>query len=511
MCAAAALVLSACSNGGGDDAATTGGEPVEGGELVVASLPSVLDPAGSTSRSNWMVAASVCEGLFANDSESSVHDGLVESWSYDEEALRYDLSLREGVLFHDGSTLAATDVVASLERYRASESGDLFDQLVDEISEEGELEISITVAQPTGAIPALLATPDTPAYIMPAAFLDGVEEGDTLDDLVCTGPYTFESFTVDQEAVIARFDDYVSRSEDPDGSAGAKTAYADTISFIPFNAANALNQVRTDAVHIAPQFVSLDQLAVYEADPALVPQVQESGGFSLIQFNHREGLFTDLAMREAVLHAVDTEEIATQNLGDLEYFTDSSSFFPEGSDWYSQEGQEVYESRDPAVAEQLLDEAGYDGTPVRILYRPDQDSYGPVLRQQLEAVGFEVDLQGVDAATFTATRTDPEVWDIFLAGGTSYSDPLTVVFLGDEFPGWWVTDEKTELMERITAGATTEERKPAWDEMQAMLWEELPFIKLGDEPRMAITSTSVGGFEPSQGTVRGFYNVWVTD
>lgn len=507
--AACALALTGCAATG--DGTPPSGPPQAGGELVVASLPSTLDPMDSTSRTNWMIAASVCEGLFANDTEASVHDGLVESWSYDESGPRYDLTLRADVPFHDGSTLDSADVVASLDRYRGSDPGSTFGALVDRVEATGPLEVSIHLTEPTGAIPALLATPDTPAYIFPSEVLDALGEDDTLAELTCTGPYEFESFAVDQEALISRFDGYASREEEPDGAAGAKTAYTDTIRFVPFNASNGLNQVRTDAVHVVPQFVGTDLLSVYEEDPRLVPQVQEDGGFSLIQFNHEDGLFTDKQLREAVLNAVDPEQIALQNLGGLDYFTNGSSFFPEGSDWYSEEGAEVWESRDPDRSRELLEEAGYDGTPIRLLYRPDQDTYGPVLRQQLEAVGFTVTMNEVDAATFTATRTDPGVWDLFLAGGTSYSDPLTVVFLGDEFPGWWVTEEKQELMQAITTGADLAERGPAWDRMQALLWEDLPFVKLGDEPRLTITATSVGGFESSKGTVRGFYNLWIAD
>lgn len=520
--AATALVLTACGgDGNGNDSNNNAqetvveggaeGEAVTGGELVVASLPSELDPTASTSRTNWMIAASVCEGLFANDTEASVQDGLVDSWDYDEDALEYTLSLRADVPFHDGSILTADDAVASLDRYRESASGDLFGQLVADITATGDLDLTITVNEPTGAIPALLATPDTPAYIMPASLLDGLGEDDTLDELVCTGPYQFDSFAADREAVISRFDDYASREEDPNGSAGAKTAYVDTIKFIPFNESNVLNQVRTGAVHVAPQFVGLDQLPVYENDQDLVPQVQENGGFSLIQFNHEEGLFTDLTMREALFHAVEPEELAIQKLGDLDYYSNSSSFFPEGSDWHSDAGQDVWEGRDPSLVPGLLEEAGYDGTPIRLLHRPNQDPYAPALRQQLEEAGFTVEMNAVDAATFTETRTDSSTWDIFLAGGTSYSDPLTVVFLGDEFPGWWVTEEKAALMADITAGADLAERKPAWDELQELLYTDLPFVKLGDEPRLAITSPDVGGFVPSKGTVRGFYNLWIED
>jgi peptide/nickel transport system substrate-binding protein len=511
------VVAVAACGGDSSDASTdvdpaSAGSAVSGGNLVVASLPTVIDPAASTSRTNWMVAATACEGLFANGADQQVHDGLVASWEYDTDALAYRMVLRDDVVFHDGSSLTAADVVASLQRYGSSDSGQQFGELVDGYTVESDTEFIIELSQPSGAIPALLATPDSPAYIMPASLVDGVSPDDALDELICTGPYAFDSFTVDQNAVLSRFDGYVSRDEDPDGSAGAKTAYVDTIEFIPFNSANALNQVRTSAVHVAPQFVSLDQLDSYEADPALAPVVQVDGGFKLLQFNHAEGPFTDLRLRQAVQLAVDPEAIALQNLGGLDYFSDNSSMFAEDSPWHSAAGEEVYLDRaNPEAAEALLDEAGYDGTPVRMLYRPEQDAYGPLLQQQLEDAGFVVEPMAVDAATFTSTRTEPDTWDLFLAGGTSYSDPLTVVFLADSFPGWWVSDRKTELMNDILEGADFDERKPAWDQLQQLIWEELPFIKLGSEPRMAITSVDVGGFEPQQGTVRGFYNIWLDE
>lgn len=502
-----AVLLASCS---GSPSAVTGAsaEPTKGGELVVASLPAMIDPYVTTSRSNWMVAASVCEGLFANAANTSVSDGLAESYEYDPTTGTYTIVLREGVKLHSGAELTAADVVASLQRYRSAAAGKLFNSLAKDIKEVDARTISITATTPSGAIPALLATPDTGAYIMSAASLNDAGEKD-LTKLDCTGPYKLDSFATDQQAVISRFDDYTSRSEKSDGAAGAKTAYTDTIRFLPFNDANALNQVRTSQVHVVPQFLSMDQLSVYQADPTLHAVVNEDAQFSLLQFNHKAGPMRELKVRQAVLNAVNPEAIAAQNLGGTEHFSNISSLFPKASPWYSEAGKDIYENRNPETAKKLLKDAGYDGTPVRILYRPDSDGYGPLLKQELEAAGFTVDLQSVDAATFGSTRTDASKWDIFLAGGTAYSDPLTVVFLNDDFPGWWATEEKAVQMADVTAGKDLAARKPAWDKVQQLIWDDLPFLKLGHEPRLVVTAAKVGGFEASQGTVRGFYNVWL--
>lgn len=510
VAAAAALVLSGCSASQDTHADPSSDGPVKGGEIVVASLPAMIDPYISTSRSNWMVAASVCEGLFANGANMAVHNGLAEDYTYDKATGEYLITIREGVALHSGGVLTATDVVASLERYRAGNAGELFGELTGAIEAVDKKTISIQTKTPTGAIPALLATPDTGAYIVSAESIKAAGDAD-LEELDCTGPYTLDSYTVDDSAVISRFDSYTPRTEEADGGAGEKVAYANTIRFVPLNEDNVINQLRTGQVNIAPQFVSMDQLTVYESDPALTPVITEGGGFSLLQFNLEQGPFADLTLRQAAMNAIDSEAIALQQLGGTDYFDDISSMFPKDSPWYSEAGSDVWQNRSSEQAENLLKEAGYDGTPVRVLYRPSSDNYGPLLQQQLENVGFAVELMAVDKATFGDTRTDPTKWDLFLAGGTAYSDPLTVVFLNDTYPGWWATDEKHRLMAELTAGATLEERKPVWDELQQLIWDDLPFIKLGHEPRLVVSSSDIGGLKPAQGTARGFYNIWKTE
>src|SRR5690606_21589220 len=104
----------------------------------------------TTQRVVGLVAGSVCEGLFENKSDLSPADGLLDSWDYDED-LTYTFHLREGVLFHDGTTLTADDVVASLDRYAASAPGATFGGLVDSISAEDDVTAVLTLTSPSAA------------------------------------------------------------------------------------------------------------------------------------------------------------------------------------------------------------------------------------------------------------------------------------------------------------------------------------------------------------------------
>ena len=72
-------------------------------------------------------------------------------------------------------------------------------------------------------------------------------------------------------------------------------------------------------------------------------------------------------------------------------------------------------------ARALLKESGYDGTPIVMLHQTDlvsSNQFQPVTKQQLERVGFKVELQAMDWNTVVARRARKELpskggWNIF--------------------------------------------------------------------------------------------------
>jgi peptide/nickel transport system substrate-binding protein len=126
--------------------------PRRGGELVIAGMPTALDPVYSTLRSNWLAAATMCEGLWENDARMGVHNGLAENYQYDG-ATTYTVRLRGGVTFHDGQTLRAADVAASLQRYAGSSPGATFGKILDKVSAADDLTVVIKLKQPLTSCP----------------------------------------------------------------------------------------------------------------------------------------------------------------------------------------------------------------------------------------------------------------------------------------------------------------------------------------------------------------------
>src|SRR4029077_6013574 len=67
-------------------------------------------------------------------------------------------------------------------------------------------------------------------------------------------------------------------------------------------------------------------------------------------------------------------------------------------------------------ARRLLKEAGYAGQPVRWMTTQEYDymyKTALVAKQQLEDVGFKIDLQVLDWATLAQRWNNPELFDVF--------------------------------------------------------------------------------------------------
>ena len=134
------LFIQACSAGG------TTPTPVEEfpaeptgqqkGVLHVAVQPIVqTDPAFISSDPEVLVANHIYDYLVDVTPNNTITPRLATGWKVSDDGLTYEFTLAEGVMFHDGSTLTAEDVVWTFNRLRDPEVGsatvDLYSNIAD--------------------------------------------------------------------------------------------------------------------------------------------------------------------------------------------------------------------------------------------------------------------------------------------------------------------------------------------------------------------------------------------
>lgn len=492
---AAAILLAALSSTSGLAHAQS-----RGGVIDVATIgePPTLDPMASTADLVGIVTQHMFETLYTFDTDWSVIPLLAaEMPDISEDGRVYTIPLRTGVKFHDGSDMTAADVVASLNRWMTIASrGKQAAGVIESVEAVDDATVRITLKSAYAPLTALLSLNNAAAIILP----EEVVGQDPLQDYVGTGPYKLQERRPDQYIQLVRYDEYASREGEPKGYGGARKQYLDEIRFVPVPDPN----TRIEGA-VAGQFDYVDALPVeaYDrvASGASEPVVLKPFGWPVFVMNTKEGLNSDIRIRKAIQAALAPEDMMLAAFGSEEFFAIDGAWYPEGFRWHTDAGTDPYKpSGDTAAAKALLQEAGYDGKPLRILTSRQYEYHykmAQVAEAYLEAAGFDVQLDVVEWATLTQNRADPALWDIYITHSPFLAEPSLMGIMSDSSPGWWATDAKHAAVEAFNAESDPEKRAELFAEVQKVIYEEAPAFKVGNFNALAAQSPKLEGVVPA--------------
>ena len=462
-------------------------KPRAGGIFKAAMIgePPTLDLHSTTAVITQQITWHIYETLYTYDKGYNPVPLLVESHTVGDKGRTYTFRLRRGVKFHNGKEMTAADVVASVKRWgRISGHGKALWKGVEGIEAKDPSTVVLYLKEPMSALLMGLARINNGAAIYPQELVDAAGDG-PIKEYVGTGPYRFVEHKPDRHLKLARFNEYSARSDAAAGGfGGARIAYLDEILFIPVpEVAVRLAGVETGEYHYAAQ-IKQDQYDRIKTMSGVVPSVIKPSAWSVAVPNHKQGLLTDKRLRQAMQAVLDMEPIMAAGFGHRDFYRiDPSVMFVEQPAWYSKVGSELYNQKNRAKAQKLLKEAGYAGTPVRWVTTKEYEwmyKNALVAKQQMEAAGFKVDLQVVDWATLVQRRNKPELFDVFSTGFTFNPDPAFNTAVECNWPGWWCHEDKERWLDTLRSEGDPRVRRAVWEKVQAMMYEDVGRIKLGD-------------------------------
>ncbi len=487
--------------------------PRSGGTLRVATIgePPSLDthfPVGILASA---IGQHLFESLFTVDKDFRPTPLLAESYTLADGGRRAVVKLRHGVLFHNGKEMVSEDVVASLKRllkleyhFRSFAAPNVVD-----VRASDRYTVEILLKKPSSMLLPMLSI--SSAAIYPKEVIDESPE-ERIKRFIGTGPFEFVEWKPDRHIELKRFERYVARQDAPNGYGGKRSAYVDRIRFIPVpDASVRVAGVETGEYDVAEE-IPADFYSRVKGNPAVQALIMKPLSFPFINFNKKEGLFTNRTLRQAVAAALDFEPIMLAAASSKEFYSLSPSIYqPEIKAWYTTAGKERYNQKTPELARQLMKQAGYSGQPIRWLSTKQYDyiyNIGLTAKAQLEKVGFNVDLQVTEWSTLVTRRTKPDLWDVFVTGNSlSPEPPLYQAWLADSWPGWWADARKDDLLAKFDAETDHAKRLAIWADIQKLIFEEAPMIRLGDMNGLAIAGSKVKGLWPVY--LMPYYNVWL--
>ncbi|MGI3200424.1 ABC transporter substrate-binding protein [Streptomyces sp. GLT-R25] len=165
--------------------------------LAIDSTSAVNDPAFYTTLGDWMAVDCICRGLaFISFESNEPTPDLAKSWKISDDQLTYTFTLRDGVKFHDGTTLSSADVLATLNRQFDPENKTLpkgasrplasLGNNVASLTAEDDLTVKLVLKAPDRTVLAQLS--DIGGRVISKAALDKYGSG-IGKHLVGTGPF----------------------------------------------------------------------------------------------------------------------------------------------------------------------------------------------------------------------------------------------------------------------------------------------------------------------------------
>ena len=444
-------------------------------------------PITGANRINLTFAPLLYRGLFALDRNFQVQNDLCESYTVSEDGLVWTFTLAQAT-FSDGEPLTAAQVVASLnqarrsDRYRARLTG-----VIRVAGKEDQ--VTVTLAQPNGALPALLDVPI-------------VKETDDPLRPLGTGDYVFDE------------DEYGGYLRPRDG--------ADT----------PLERIALRSVSASDDLVGAfdtQEISLVETDFLGTNMPEFSGrlettdypttGLLYVGCNTKDGACEDPLVRRALSLAWDRQRMVTEILSGHAVVT-TLPIHPYADHYDAQMAAALAYDKEGAV--ELLSQAGWNldeeghlvkrrnQLTLRLVVNQENTfkvALATVLGQALEELGCVVTVDKLPWDDFV-TALERGNFDLYLGETLLTADFDPQVLVGTDGGlnyGGWGSEKTDELLDGYRAAQGTRRTQVA-SALWAKLGEEAPIIPLCFKNGSLLTQWGqVGGMTPTQQNV--FYGL----
>ncbi|MCY4589745.1 MAG: ABC transporter substrate-binding protein [Alphaproteobacteria bacterium] len=429
--------------------------------VVMHSDLKIVDPIWTTAYMSRNYGYMVYDTLFAMDANTDVHPQMVESYEVSADKLTYTFTLRPGLAWHDGSPVTSADVIPSIQRWGSKDSmGQKLMEFVADMQAVDDRTFKMVLKEPYGLVTMSLAKPSSNVpFIMPAS-VAATPSSEQISEYIGSGPFVFdvENWKPGDTVLFTRNDNYQPRSESPSWASGGKVVKVEAVEWLSVKdhqtAVNSLIEGEIDYIESPPN----DLLPLLEGDENVALKViNPLGAQFMFRLNHLHPPFDNVKIRRAALASINQKDFMQATIGDPAYYKECAAMFICGSALATDAGADIVLKSDFELSKQLLEEAGYDGTPIVIMQSTDVNvlnNLGPVAKANLEKGGFVTDLQAMDWQTLVARRAKREHpseggWNVFMTSWTA-ADILNPIMAAGFNAGcdsaWfgWPCDEKME-------------------------------------------------------------------
>lgn len=359
------------------------------------------------------VSEAIAESLVALDPDTKeIYPVLLtELPTVSDDGLTYTFTLKDGVKFHDGTTLKASDVkytfarmflpdtkATSIDSYIYIQGAqDIVDGKTTELTGltvQDDTHFTIQLTQPYSTFLAMLAQFYAVIYPEQACSAAGTNWGSGTT-FVGTGPFKLTSNDDSTEVVLEAFDDYHEGRPD-----------LDEVDFVYVDDANTrMMNYKNDDIDLA--FIDRTLMNQYGNDDQVKDQIVNytPGSCQFVNLNLKTNQYlADVRVRQALSLAINRDEICSTILSGAA--EPASAFLPPSCTGYKQRDVLEY---DPDKAQQLLAEAGASNITLNAQVRSQDQNLMVALQDAWSKIGVTTNVTVIDSGVWSDSRKNGDL------------------------------------------------------------------------------------------------------
>ncbi|OEC94728.1 TIGR04028 family ABC transporter substrate-binding protein [Rhizobium sp. YK2] len=510
-------------------------QPLKGGTLIYLEQQAhtnLYPPAGGFYPNGGILNQITDKLTYQNPKTLDIEPWIAESWTVDDKATEYTFKIRKGVTFSDGTPLDANAVAKNYDTFGLGNKE--LKQPVSEVInnyDHSEVVDPYTVKfyfkkpspgflQGTSVIGSGLVSLKTLA-------LSFDQLGDATK-IIGSGPFVVESETLGKQLSLKARTDY---NWGPSKLEHQGRAYLDGIKYI----ITGEDSVRIGAL-LSGQADFIRQLQAYDekqvSDQNFAIYAAPTRGVNdSVAFRPDNPLVADIRVRQALLHATNNKEIV-DTLFSANYPQAKSVISSAAAGYTDLSSKLTY---DPALAEKLLDEAGWkkgasgvrekDGKPLSLavyesLPQPQNKAVLQLVAQQWARLGVKLQVLAGTSGNLVTDNIDPAKTPLVVAEvGRADPDVIKSQFYpknrdallqkGGLNPKATFSDDKLNgILETVASETDRDKRLAAAKAAQEYLLDQAYVIPFFEEPQVFAGAPYVKGVAFEAVGRPSFYSAW---
>ncbi len=495
--------------------------PVQGGVWVegTSADATILNPILASDSASFDVLGWFFPSLLGQDpfSGAIVPTEMAASWDVSEDGLVWTFNLQDGVMWSDGEQVTADDFKFTYDAI----ASDLVEtprkanlDNIESIEVLDPLTIQVTYGEVKCDALNNLGLGWLPSHLYAADFSDVMDSPLNEEPTVSAGPFIFNEWLRDDNATVLRNDGYWKGAPNMDGwiykvvpDPGARlaqlqTSELDLIGVQP----EQLTTVELDSNLNLYKFKDdgYSYIGLNQANPENPTAGQDEDGNLVEQDPHP--ILSDLAVRQAIAHALDYDSIINQvYLG--QGYQIASNVLP-AVGWAHDPTLQPY-AFDTDLASQILDDAGWtdsdedgvrecngcataeEGAALTIRLQTNagnttREDLGALVQDQLNGIGFDIQFEAIEFGTLVGELLG-QTFDMVIIGWTGLgTDPNDDSFWHSKFdtPGSgfnFVSYQNARIDELLEQGVSVpgcaaDERATFYQEIQQIIHDDIPYV-----------------------------------